>query len=100
MKNSILDFTKEELAQKIKPSFRAKQIFHWIYQKQINSFDDMKNMPKALREELNENYIFNPLEIVHVETSSDGSKKYLFRCHDGYTMETVLLPMKKEIKND
>ncbi len=100
MKNSILDFTKDELAQKIKPSFRAKQIFHWIYQKQINSFDEMKNMPKTLREELKENYVFNPLEIVNVETSSDGSKKYLFRCYDGYTMETVLLPMKREIKND
>ncbi len=99
MKQSILDFTKDELAQKIKPSFRAKQIFHWIYQKQINSFDEMKNLPKELKETLNRDYIFNPLEVVHVEKSSDGSKKYLFRCHDGYTMETVLLPMKKEIKN-
>ncbi len=99
MKQSILDFTKDELAQKIKPSFRAKQIFHWIYQKQINSFDEMKNLPKELKETLNRDYIFNPLEIVHVEKSLDGSKKYLFRCHDGYTMETVLLPMKKEIKN-
>ncbi len=100
MKQSILDFTKDELAQKVKPSFRAKQIFHWIYQKQINSFDEMKNLPKDLKEALKSDYVFNPLEIVHVEESSDGSKKYLFRCYDGYTMETVLLPMKKEIKND
>ncbi len=100
MKKSILDFTKDELAQKIKPSFRAKQIFHWIYQKQINSFDEMKNLPKDLKESLKNDYVFNPLEIAHVETSLDGSKKYLFRCHDGYTMETVLLPMKKEIKNE
>ncbi len=96
MKELIQDFTKEELSKKIKPSFRAKQIYQWIFKKYVNSFEEMKNIPKSLKEELEKNYILNPLEIAKVEESSDGSKKYLYRCHDGLTMEAVLLPMKKE----
>jgi len=93
---TILDLTKEELSQIVKPSFRAKQIYHWLYQKYADSFDDMKNIPKDLKEKLSKEYIVNPLELVKVEVSSDESKKYLFRLQDGYTMETVLLPMKKK----
>ncbi|WP_024954530.1 23S rRNA (adenine(2503)-C(2))-methyltransferase RlmN [Sulfurospirillum arcachonense] len=95
-KVNILDFSKEELAKKIKPSFRAKQIYQWIYHKYINSFEEMKNLPKDMRENLEKNYILNPLKFVKVEVSSDESKKYLFALHDGYTVEAVLLPMKKE----
>jgi len=100
VKENILDFTKEELNQKIKPSFRAKQIYQWIYKKYVDSFDDMKNLPKSLREELEEKYELKPLKIVRVETSSDGSKKYLFSCKDGLTVESVLLPMKKEQRDE
>ncbi|MCH9814811.1 MAG: 23S rRNA (adenine(2503)-C(2))-methyltransferase RlmN [Epsilonproteobacteria bacterium] len=100
MKPTILDLTKEELSEIIKPSFRAKQIYHWIYQKYADSFDDMKNIPKDIKSKLSENYRLNPLEVVRVEESSDGSKKYLFKLHDGYTMEAVLLPMKKEKFNE
>ncbi|WP_458700571.1 23S rRNA (adenine(2503)-C(2))-methyltransferase RlmN [Sulfurospirillum sp. 1307] len=95
-KINILDFSKEELSQIIKPSFRAKQIYQWIYHKYADKFEDMKNLPKQLRDELEEKYTLKPLKIVKVETSSDESKKYLFRLHDGYTVESVLLPMKKE----
>ncbi len=96
MKKSVLDFTKDELSQIVKPSFRAKQLYHWIYQKYANSFEEMKNIPKDIKEQLSDNYILNPLEIVKIEESSDGSKKYLFRLTDGFTIESVLLPMKKE----
>jgi 23S rRNA (adenine2503-C2)-methyltransferase len=56
----------------------------------------MKNIPKDIKENLSKNYVLNPLEIVKIEESGDGSKKYLFRLHDGFTMESVLLPMKKK----
>ena len=93
---TIIDLTREELEQIVSPSFRAKQIYHWIFQKYADSFDDMKNIPKAIKDELSKEYIVNPLEIAKIEVSSDGSKKYLFRLHDGFTMESVLLPMKKK----
>ncbi len=100
MKKKILDYTKDELAAEIKPPFRAKQIFNWIYHKDVHNFASMQNLPKTMREMLEENYIINPLEAMRKEVSSDGSVKYLFRCEDGYTVETVLLPMKKEIKDE
>lgn len=96
MKPTILDLTKEELANKVKPSFRAKQIYQWIYQKHVDRFEEMKNLPKELRVKLEEEYVLEPLKIVKAEKSQDGSVKYLFACQDGYTVETVLLPMKRE----
>jgi len=93
---TILDLSKDELSDIVKPSFRSKQIYHWVYQKYVDSFDDMKNIPKDIKEKLSQNFIINPFEIVKIEVSLDGSKKYLFRCNDGYTVESVLLPMKKE----
>ena len=95
-KINILDLNKEELSAVIKPSFRAKQIYQWMYQKYVTSFDAMKNLPKELKETLEKNYFLDPLKIVKLEQSIDGSKKYLFALIDGNTVESVLLPMKKE----
>jgi len=96
MKQSIQDFTQEELSKEIKPSFRAKQIYSWLYHKYVTSFDEMKNLPKLLKDELKENYRIELLKIVKIEDSIDGSRKYLFELEDGNTVEAVLLLMKKE----
>lgn len=93
-KQCILDYTKAELAQLVKPSFRAKQIWGWIYHQYATSFDAMQNLPKAMREELAETYDIMPLKIVRKECSSDGTIKYLFELSDGKTIETVWLKMK------
>jgi len=97
MKQEIIqDFTQAELSKLITPSFRAKQIYHWIYHKYATSFEEMKNLPKELKKTLNENYIIAPLKQVMVQNSKDGSKKYLFELHDGHTVEAVLLLMKNK----
>jgi len=96
-KPSLLDFTKKELLTLIKPSFRVNQIFGWLYHQYANSYDDMKNIPKALREELAEKYIVNPLKIINKEVSTDGTIKYLLELQDGKTMEAVWLKMKDAI---
>lgn len=49
---NILDFLPEELGEKIKPMFRVKQNYQWIYQKYANNFSDMSSLPKDLRLEL------------------------------------------------
>ena len=101
MKPYIQDFTQAELAEQISPKFRVKQIFSWLYQKYVTSFDEMKNLPKALREELEARFAIEPLKTVAVQQSRDGSKKYLFELHDGHTVEAVLLLMKpKEYHED
>lgn len=97
MKPSLLDFTKEELAQRVKPAFRAKQLFGWLYHNYVDHFDEMKNIPKTLRDELAQSYVINPLKIAKKEISSDGTIKYLFELQDGKTVEAVWLKMKDDI---
>ena len=101
MKKIIQDYTKEELANIVKPSFRAKQIWNWVYHKYATSFDEMGNLPKALKAELDEEFTLTPLKMLTVQDSKDGSRKYLFGLHDGHTVEVVLLLMRdKEYHED
>ena len=96
LKPSLMDYTLKELQSLVKPSFRAKQIYGWLYHNYATDFDAMKNIPKALKEELSETHMVNPLKIVKKEESSDGTIKYLLELQDGKTMEAVWLKMKDE----
>lgn len=100
IKPSLYDYTLKELQQLIKPSFRAKQIYGWMYHHYIDDYTNMKNIPKALQEELNTKYIINPLSIIKKEISSDGTIKYLLELQDGKTMEAVWLKMKDDQYNE
>jgi 23S rRNA (adenine2503-C2)-methyltransferase len=100
LKKLLTNFTKQELSHLIKPPFRAKQIYQWVYQKYVDGFEFMNNLPKDLKQNLEENYELKALGIKTIETSKDGTKKYLFELNDGYTIETVLIPMKEEIKDE
>jgi len=73
-------------------SYRAKQLFSWIYGKSVNSFDEMTNFSKDLRSYLNENYNFDSLELEERRISKiDGTEKFLFKTYDGEFIESVLL---------
>ena len=100
MKENILDLTREELEQRVSPPFRAKQIMQWIYQKRVEEFASMSNLPKNMRKELEEKFTIAPPTIINIETSKDGSKKYLLALQDGHTIESVLLPMKPAVKDE
>ena len=72
--------------------FRAEQIYDWLHKKQADSFDEMKNVPAALKERLSEEYAIYPVAINRVQESSlDGTKKYLFKLHDGNLIESVFM---------
>lgn len=94
MKN-IKDYNLEELKEELKSigekPFRAEQIFKWLYQDKIKSFDDMTNLSLELREKLKENYTICNFKILKKQESSDGTKKYLFDVLDGNAIETVLM---------
>jgi len=94
----IMSYLPEEL--EIEPKFRKKQIFDWIYKKYVENFDDMKNLPKDLRENLKSEFIINPLTIINREIATDGTEKFLFGLKDGHTVETVLLRMKEGETDD
>ena len=96
MKPSLMDYTQKELEEFIKPKFRVKQIYGWLYHQYAQNFDEMKNIPKNLKEEISKNYIVNPLQIINKELSSDGTIKYLLEMQDGKTVEAVWLKMKEK----
>jgi 23S rRNA (adenine2503-C2)-methyltransferase len=101
MRRILQDLTKDELSKEVKPSFRAKQIYHWLYHKYATSFEEMRNLPKEMKEKLAEEYTILPLKQVMVQNSKDGSRKYLYELHDGHTVEAVLLLMRdKEYHED
>ncbi len=71
-------------------SFRAKQLYQWLHQKLVGSFDEMSNLPKDLRGKLKNRYTLICLETVDVKVSRlDGTRKYLFRLADGNVIESV-----------
>ena len=99
MKN-LLDLSIEELKELVSPSFRATQIYEWVYKKNATEFSQMLNLPKDMRHDLAEKFYLDPLKCVKFEQSSDGSIKYLFELKDGLKIESVLLPMKEEISDE
>jgi 23S rRNA (adenine2503-C2)-methyltransferase len=72
--------------------YRADQVWEWLYQHQVTSFDEMHNLPAALKERLAAHTHPGVLETVHILHSSDGNtQKYLLRLPDGQFIETVLM---------
>jgi 23S rRNA (adenine2503-C2)-methyltransferase len=95
MKKFIYNYSLKELQEMFKPSFRAKQIYNWLYKKYATTTSQMKNLPKNILEDI-EKYNISALNIHTKEKSSDGSVKYLFKLQDGHTVESVLLLMKEK----
>ncbi|MED1202124.1 23S rRNA (adenine(2503)-C(2))-methyltransferase RlmN [Heyndrickxia acidicola] len=86
-----LDELKQWLTENGEKSFRAAQIYDWLYQKRATSFDDMSNLSKQLRDKLNNSFTITTLNTIIQQTSADGTMKFLFELHDGYSIETVLM---------
>ncbi len=95
IKSLSLEELKEEFSSMGEKGFRAKQTYDWLHQKLVRSFDEMTNLSKDFREKCKERYAFTALEIVRVQESKlDGTRKYLFRLHDGNVVESVLMRYK------
>ena len=85
---------KDLMVQLKEKPFRAKQIYSWLHEHLVTSYDEMTNLSKGLREKLKE-YPITALEVVDVQTSKlDGTQKYLFRLSDGNVIESVLMRYK------
>ena len=77
------------------PPFTARQIADWLYKKQVQSIDEMTNISLRWREKLKENYSIGRLGYSKVQSSSDGTRKYLFPVSGGKSVETVYIPDKE-----
>ena len=73
------------------PAFRARQIHSWIYSKYAESFEQMTDLAKDLRDMLTEKADVPLLKLAHLEVSNDGTRKYLFELPDGQKIESVLI---------
>ena len=79
----------KELGQ---PTYRTGQVFGWLHQKRVTSFDQMTNLPAALRQTLAESCHLNSLTIERkLVSKKDGTVKYLFGLQDGECVESVLM---------
>ncbi len=96
----LLDLSQPQLTKYIinlgQPKFRAKQIWSWLYQHHIYDVEAMTNLPMALRVNLQQSTILNPLKPIAVLESNDGyTQKALFALSDGKKIETVLMRYEK-----
>ena len=92
IKSYNLTELKEELLQMGEKPFRAAQIYRWLHIEKADSFDEMTNLSKVLREKLDDNYEIVTLEPVKVLVSKiDGTRKYLFKIKGGSVIESVLM---------
>ena len=80
-----------------KERYRSVQILRWLYQKGAQSFDEMTNLSKRFRHELNQASFISTFHPLRMEQARDGTKKFLFQLEDGNRIESVLIPDKTRL---
>jgi 23S rRNA (adenine2503-C2)-methyltransferase len=95
-KDNLIGYTKSDMERLFvsmgdKP-YRARQLFKWLYLIRQYDFSLMSDLPKQVRGALDEQYTAGPLTPEKSLLSSDGTRKFLFRLHDGHPVETVMIP--------
>ena len=94
--SDLTSMTPEELASFLgelnQPKFRAEQLFRWLHQEGVRDYGQMTNLPKALREVLQERApLWEPVAERRQVSALDGTIKYLWRLSDGNCVESVLM---------
>ncbi len=83
---------KDWLASAGHKAYRVEQIRGWLFRQRVRDWDSMVNVPPALREQIAGAFKLQSLQVATESRSTDGTIKWLFRTHDGYHIETVLIP--------
>ncbi|HQO76043.1 MAG TPA: 23S rRNA (adenine(2503)-C(2))-methyltransferase RlmN [Candidatus Saccharicenans sp.] len=98
-KKLLTSWTRAELETYLRrsgqPSYRAGQIFRWVYQAGKSQPSEFTDLPLDLRQQLEADFIINPLQLKEKVNSKDGTVKYLFELLDGNFIETVMIPAGK-----
>jgi 23S rRNA (adenine2503-C2)-methyltransferase len=92
IKSLLFDELQTKLRGLAEPAYRAGQIMDWLYKKRAGGFEEMSDLPRALRAQLAENFPIGKLDVVRVLGSRDTTRKFLFRLDDGNLIESVLIP--------
>ena len=98
-KKDIRSYTLDELKKEIEnigeKAFRTKQIYEWLHIKLVDSFEEMTNLSKSLREKLEAQYEIPTVSMLERQISKqDGTNKFLFVLQDGHVVESVLMRYK------
>jgi 23S rRNA (adenine2503-C2)-methyltransferase len=100
-KIDIRQLSLEELTSKLidlgEKSFRAKQIYEWLWKKRATSFDQMTNLSLSLRNTIEDNFIINAIQLNEAQKSNDRTIKNAFLLSDDSVIEGVLIPTKKRM---
>lgn len=95
-KKDIRALSKEELQEFFigigDKKFRGDQVYEWLWSKGVHSFEDMTNISKATRSRLEERFVINHIQVDSLQKSNDGTIKNAVRLHDGFVVESVLIP--------
>lgn len=90
---SILDSElSTQLAAWGEPAYRTTQVLNWLYQRKTTTWDQLTNIPRALREKLAQAYTLQSPELVQLQGARDTTAKFLWRMADGALIESVLIP--------
>ena len=96
MKPNIKDLSFKELIdfllERQHPAYRARQVWQWVFQKRAISFDEMTNLARSLRDELEQHFSIGRLQVLRKAEARDGTVKFLFGLNDGESIESVLIP--------
>ena len=95
-RRELVGLTRDELVAELaaigeKP-FRAKQLWHWIYHQGATDFTTMSTIARPLQTRLAERFVIGRPTVATVQTSTDDTRKWLFRFRDGQEAETVYIP--------
>src|SRR5438067_6675175 len=92
IKSLLFNELQTKLQGLAQTSYRTKQIMDWLYEKRADGFEQMSDLPQALRAHLAENFRIDKLGVARVLGSRDTTLKFLFRLSDGNLIESVLIP--------
>ena len=92
IKSLTLPELQEQLQGLGSEAFRARQVYKWLWQKHARTFEEMSNIAKSVRAALAERFFIAFLEPVGVLQSRDGTVKFLWKTHDDWQIESVLIP--------
>lgn len=95
MKDNLYNYSLEKLTKlmvdKNQSSFRSKQLFTWMYKKRVASFNEMSDISKDFRSQLEEEFSMSLPKVEVMQKSNDGTIKVLFKLDDGEKVESVLM---------
>ena len=92
----LTGFSRAELAEIFselgEARYRADQVFRGLHRRRLQSFEEITDLPKALREKLSETATASVLKVESKYVSTDGTRRFLMKTHDGFPVETVYIP--------